>query len=224
MRLRDESSWTRFKRGISHDFQQGVHQLSPVGARALQWLGEAGKRRLTRLRALSWHAFPLPLNVVFLLIGTGLLLLIIIKVPQGTGLGPVLGAWIGAGLAYLFTRRQRLEEEQRRRRALATILLSEIQVLYDILKDIHHAFFLKAFHKATIEPFHTAMYDQAGSDRLLFQPETAQVLAQFYALTHTLQTELNKLGQDDHALLVRTQYTAECIQEVMRQLSAEGGV
>jgi hypothetical protein len=68
------------------------------------------------------------------------------------------------------------------------------------------------------------MYDQAGSDRLLFQPETAQVLAQFYALTHTLQTELNKLGQDDHALLVRTQYTAECIQEVMRQLSAEGGV
>jgi hypothetical protein len=153
MRLRDESSWTRFKRGISHDFQQGVHQLSPVGARALQWLGEAGKRRLTRLRALSWHAFPLPLNVVFLLIGTGLLLLIIIKVPQGTGLGPVLGAWIGAGLAYLFTRRQRLEEEQRRRRALATILLSEIQVLYDILKDIHHAFFLKAFHKATIEPF-----------------------------------------------------------------------
>jgi len=233
MRLRDESSWTRFKRGISHDFQQGVHQLSPAGARALQWLGEAGKGRLTRLRAISWHAFPLPLKVVLLLIGTGLLLLIIIKVPQGMGLGPVLGAGIGAGLAYLFTRRQRLEEEQRRRRALATILLSEIQVLYDTLKDIHQAFFLKALHKVTIEPFHTAMYDQAGSDRLLFQPETAQVLARFYALTHILRTELNefrdlpvehRIGRDDHALLVRTQYSAERIQEAMRQLSAEGGV
>jgi len=71
----------------------------------------------------------------------GLLLLIIIKVPQGMGLGPVLGAGIGASLAYLFTRRQRREEEQRRRRALATILLSEIQLLYDTLKDIHQAFF-----------------------------------------------------------------------------------
>jgi hypothetical protein len=70
MHLMDKSSWTRFKRGISHDFQQGVHQLSPAGARALQWLGEAGKRRLTRLRAISWHAFPLPLNVVLLLVAT----------------------------------------------------------------------------------------------------------------------------------------------------------
>jgi len=233
MRLKDESSWTRFKRGISHDFQHMVHQLSPAGARALQWLGEAGKGRLTRLRAISWHAFPLPLDVVLLLIGTGLLLLIIIKVPQGTGLGPVLGAVIGAGLAYLFTRRQRLEDEQRRRRALATMLLSEIQDLYYTLKDIHQAFFLKALHKVTIEPFHTAMYDQAGSDRLLFQLETAQVLARFYALTHILRTELHefrdlpmehRIGRDDHALLVRTQYTAERIQEVMRQLSAEGGV
>jgi hypothetical protein len=168
-----------------------------------------------------------------LLIGAGLLLLIIIKVPQGMGLGPVLGAGIGASLAYLFTRRQRREEEQRRRRALATILLSEIQLLYDTLKDIHQAFFLKALHKVTIEPFHTAMYDQAGSDRLLFQPETAQVLAQFYALIHILRTELkefrdlpveHRIGRDDHALLVRTQYTAELIQEAMRQLSAEGGV
>ena len=230
--MRDESSWTRFKRGISHDFQQGVHKLSPAGARALQWLGEAGKGRLTRLRAISWHAFPLPLKVVLLLIWTGLLLLIIIKVPQGMGLGPLLGAGIGASLAYLLTRRQRREEKQRRRRALASILLSEIQLLYVTLKDIHQAFFLKALHKVTIEPFHTVMYDQAGSDRLLFQPETAQVLAQFYALTHILRTELNefrdlpvehRIGRD-HALLVRTLYTAERIQEAMRQLSAEGGV
>jgi hypothetical protein len=234
MRLKDESSWTRFKRGISHDFQRGVHQLSPAGARALQWLGEAGKGRLTRLRAISWHAFPFPPKVVLLLIGTGLLLLIIIlKVPQGTGLGPVLGAGVGAGMAYLFTRSQRLDEEQRRRRALATILLSEIQVLYYTLKDIHQAFFLKALHKVMIEPFHTAMYDQAGSDRLLFQPETTHVLARFYALTHILRTELkefrdlpveHRIGRDDHALLVRTQYTAEHIQEAMRRLSAEGGV
>jgi hypothetical protein len=230
--MRDESSWTRFKRGISHDFQQGVHKLSPAGARALQWFGEADKGRLTRLRAISWHAFPLPLKVVLLLIWTGLLLLIFIKVPQGVGLGPVLGAGIGASLAYLLTRRQRREDEQHQRRALATMLLCEIQLLYTILKDIHQAYFLKALHKVTIEPFHTAMYDQAGSNRLLFQSETAQVLAQFYSLVHTFRTELiefrdftaeQRTGRD-HSLLVRTLYTAELIQEAMRQLSAEGGV
>jgi hypothetical protein len=84
--MRDESSWARFKRGISHDFRRGIHQLSPAGARALQWLDEAGKGHLTRLRAISWHVFSLPLKIVLLLIGAGLLLLIIIKVPQGMGL------------------------------------------------------------------------------------------------------------------------------------------
>ena len=148
-------------------------------------------------------------------------------------IAPLAATVTGIYLASRVAESQRRKDEDRRRRALATILLSEIQLLHTILKDIHEAFFLKALHKVTIEPFHTAMYDQAGSDRLLFQPETAQVLAQFYALIHILRTELkefrdlpveHRIGRDDHALLVRTQYTAELILEAMPQLSAEGGV
>ncbi len=100
------------------------------------------------------------------------------------------------------------------------------------LKDIRQAYFLKALHTQTIEPFHTAMYDQAGSDRLLFQAETAQTLAQFYSLVHTLRTELNQFRElppehrtaQEQALLARTLYTAEFIKEAMHKLSAEGGV
>lgn len=126
---------------------------------------------------------------------------------------------------------QRRKGEERRRRALATFLLGEIQVLYVILKDIHQAYHLKALHKVTIESFHTAMYDQAGGDRLLFQAETAQVLVQFYSLVYTFRMELSefrgltpesRMGRDD-ALRFRTLYIAELINEVMHKLSAEGG-
>jgi hypothetical protein len=127
--------------------------------------------------------------------------------------------------------RQRHKDEERRRRELATFLLGEIQVLYSILKDIHQAYYSKALHKVGIEPFHTAMYDQAGGDRLLFQAEAAQVLAQFYSLVSTLRMELiefrertpeSRLGRDD-ALRFRTLYIAELIEKVMHKLSAEGG-
>jgi hypothetical protein len=75
------------------------------------------------------------------------------------------------------------------------------------------------------------MYDQAGSDRLLFQSEMAQVLAQFYSLVYTLRMELNQFRELppehrtalEHGLLVRTLYTAELIKEAMHKLSAEGG-
>jgi hypothetical protein len=124
-------------------------------------------------------------------------------------------------LASRFAECQRRMDEDRRRRALATFLLNEIQLLYTILKDIRLAYFLKALHTRAIEPFHTAMYDQAGSDRLLFQAETAQLLAQFYSLVHTLRTELNQFRElppehrtaQEQALLVRTLYTAELITD-----------
>jgi hypothetical protein len=80
--MKDESSWTRFKQGVSHDFQQGVHKLSPAGARALQWLGDAGKGRITRLRPPPWRTVPLPFKAVLLLIATGILVLLIIEIPQ----------------------------------------------------------------------------------------------------------------------------------------------
>jgi hypothetical protein len=150
-----------------------------------------------------------------------------IMVPLITDTGTLCGVYLGAHLS----QQQRLKDEQRRRRALATLLLSEIQVLYEILKDIHQASHLKALHQVTIESFHTAMYDQAGGDRLLFQAETAQVLAQFYALVYTLRIELNEFrglspeqrtGRDN-ALRFRTLYIADLIQEAMHKLSAEGG-
>lgn len=131
------------------------------------------------------------------IVAVAVLLLLYLRVKgippvEGVGLGPVLGAGIGASLAYLLTRRQLREEEQRRRRALATILLSEAQLLYSILKDIDQAYWMKAIHGEAIEAFHTAMYDQAGADRILFQPETVHALAHLYQLVHTLRTELNR--------------------------------
>jgi hypothetical protein len=55
-----------------------------------------------------------------------------IMVPLITVIGTLCGVYLGAHLA----QQQRLKDEQRRRRALATMLLSEIQVLYTTLKDI----------------------------------------------------------------------------------------
>jgi drug/metabolite transporter (DMT)-like permease len=40
------------------------------------------------------------------------------------GLGPVIGASLGAGVTSMLTRRQRRQEDDQRRRALATLLLS----------------------------------------------------------------------------------------------------
>jgi hypothetical protein len=146
-----------------------------------------------------------------------------IMVPLITVTGTLCGVYLGAHLS----QQQRLKDEQRRRRALATLILSEIQVLYEILKDIHQAYHLKALHQVAIEPFHTAMYDQAGSDRLLFQSGTAQMLAQFYSLVYTLRMELNhfreltpesRMGRDD-AVRFRTLYIAELIKEAMHKLS-----
>jgi hypothetical protein len=138
------------------------------------------------------------------------------------------GVYLGAYLS----QQQRLKDEQRRRRGLATFLLGEIQVLYLLLKDIDQASHMKALHKVAIEPFYTAVYEQAGGDRLLFQEETMQVLAQFYTLGYTLRMELNEFrgltpeqraGRED-ALRFRTLYIADRIQETMHKLSAEGGV
>jgi hypothetical protein len=80
--MKDESSWTRFKQGVSHDFQQGVHRLSPAGVRALQWLGDASKGRITRLRPPPWRTVPLPFKAILLLIATGILVLLIIEIPR----------------------------------------------------------------------------------------------------------------------------------------------
>ena len=168
---------------------------------------------------------------------TGLLLVYVLLTGTPTWIGAIAplivataalcGVYFGAHLS----QQQRLKDEQRRRRALATLLLSEIQVLYESSKISTQAYHLKALHQVAIEPFHSAMYDQAGGDRLLFQSEMVQVLAQFYSLIYTCRMELNhfrgltpeqRTGRED-ALLFRMLYTAELIQEAMHKLSAEGG-
>jgi hypothetical protein len=147
-------------------------------------------------------------------------------------IGTLLGTVIGAALTYVLTWELKRREDQHKRQALASILLSEVKLLHLILKDLKQAYFSKALHKVAIEAFHTAMFDQMGTDHLLFKLETAPVLAQFYQLIHTLRTELNqfrdlpieqRIGRDE-PLWARIRYTAEMIEEVMHKLSAEGGV
>jgi dolichol kinase len=74
---------------------------------------------------------------------TGLLLVYVLLTGTPTWIGAIApliaataalcGVYFGAHLS----QQQRLKDEQRRRRALATLLLSEIQVLYEILQDIY---------------------------------------------------------------------------------------
>jgi hypothetical protein len=153
--------------------------------------------------------------------------IIMIMSPLITATFALIGVFWSSRLA----ERQRLRDEERRRQALATFLLGEIHVLHIILEDINQAYYVQGLHRVAIEPFHTTMYDQAGGDRLLFQAETAQVLARFYTLVSTLRTELTKFrehtpesrrGEDD-ALRARTLYVAGLIEEVTHKLSAEGG-
>jgi hypothetical protein len=103
------------------------------------------------------------------------------------GLGPVIGASLGAGVTYMLTRRQRRQEDDQRRRALATGLLSEIRLLESGLQDIHGD--TTAAYRV-LEPFQTAMYDQAGVNLLLFRPETVHALNLFYNGVHELRTTL----------------------------------
>jgi hypothetical protein len=103
------------------------------------------------------------------------------------GLGPVIGASLGAGVAYMLTRRQRRQEDDQRRRALATGLLSEIRLLEPGLRDIHGD--TTAAYQV-MEPFQTAVYDQAGANLLLFRPATVHALNLFYNGVHELRTTL----------------------------------
>jgi hypothetical protein len=83
-----------------------------------------------------------------------------------------------------------------------------------------------------IEPFHTAMYDQAGAELLRLTPETVDRLTYFYQLVHTLQRELTRfriipLDQrqwHNATLRVRATQTALAMQETVRLPTAEGRV
>ena len=166
---------------------------------------------------------------------TGLLLVYVLITGTPTWVGamsPLIAATAALGGVYLGSRlnqQQREEEDERKRQALATLLLHEVRMLSIILEDIHRS---GELYMEAVEPFHTAMYDQAGAELLRLTPETVDRLTYFYQLVHTLQMELNRfrvipLDQrqwHNAALRVRATQTALAMQETVRLLKAEGGV
>jgi hypothetical protein len=149
------------------------------------------------------------------------------------GLGPWIGASIGASLTYLLTRQQRHKEDDQRRRALATALLSEIRFLEGLLRDIDRALAPGAPGEEMIEPYRTAVYASAGANLLLLSPETVHALNALYQLVYRLGAELQEIrhGQidasvDDYcAVRLRAVYAAHRIPEVAARLQDyEGGI
>jgi hypothetical protein len=102
-------------------------------------------------------------------------------------IGTLLGAVIGGVVAYFTTWELKRRDDQHKRRALATGLLSEIRLLEFSLRNIHGD--TTAAYRV-MEPFQTAMYDQAGANLLLFRPATVHALNIFYNGVHELRTTL----------------------------------
>lgn len=102
-------------------------------------------------------------------------------------IGTLLGAVIGGAISYLTTWELKRRDDQDKRRTLATGLLSEIRLLVLSLRDIHGT---TTAANRVMEPFQTAMYDQAGANLLFFTPETVRTLNIFYNGVHELRTTL----------------------------------
>jgi hypothetical protein len=94
----------------------------------------------------------------------------------GTLLGVVIG-FVGAWLLKYW-------DDRRKRQTLATGLLSEIRLLHLGLRNLHDDMTAAC---RVMEPFQTAMYDQAGANLLLFKPQTMHDLNVFYNGVHELQ-------------------------------------
>jgi hypothetical protein len=98
----------------------------------------------------------------------------------GTLLGVVVGAVTGFVGAWLL----KYWDDRRKRQTLATGLLSEIRLLHLGLRNLHDDMTAAC---RVMEPFQTAMYDQAGANLLLFKPKTMHDLNVFYNGVHELQ-------------------------------------
>lgn len=166
---------------------------------------------------------------------TGLLLMYVLVTGTPTwvaAMTPLIAATAALSGVYLGSRlnqRQQEQEDERKRRILATLLLQELQLLEIVLKDIHDSF---EKEWEGVESFHTATYDQAGPELLRLRSDTVDQLASFYQLVHTLQMELNRFRHhppgsrtiQDGILKVRATQTAHRIRDVARLLVAEGGI
>jgi len=148
-------------------------------------------------------------------------------------LGTIVGTLGGVTLGYWLSTRERRGDEQRRRRVLATALLSEIRFLEGLLRDITTAVIPGEPGEEMIEPYRTAVYDSAGANLLLFSRETVHDLDALYQLVHRLREELQELrrgqinaGVDHyHTVRLRAIYAVDYIREVaLRLRNDEGGM
>jgi hypothetical protein len=166
---------------------------------------------------------------------TGLLLLYVLLAGAPTpwigAMAPLITATAALGGVYLGSRlsqRQRLEEEQRRRRALATLLLSEVRFVEGVVRRLRGMVNLEG---ALIQPYETTVYDSAGANLLLFDKATVLELNTFYVLVRDLRAMLqlisvseNRIEElDEITLRAKATYSASLVQGVARRLSAEGG-
>jgi hypothetical protein len=165
----------------------------------------------------------------------GLLLLYVLFVgapaPWIGAMAPLITATAALGGVYLGSRlsqRQRREEETQRRRALATLLLSEVRFVEGVVRRFRRMVKLAG---AIIQPYETRVYDSAGANLLLFDRGTVQEINTFYILVHDLRAMLQLISEsesriadlDEITLRARATYIASLVQGVARRLSAEGG-
>jgi hypothetical protein len=146
------------------------------------------QRGVAYLHARGWLApqsWPLWVGVVTLL----LFVIGLARGGAGDSLVTVGGTVGGVALAFWLNSRERRQEDERRRRALATALLAEIHLLKLSLQSIHET---EDAGNRRIEPFQTAVYDTIGANLVLFNRETVQALIVFYHMIHELQSTLTR--------------------------------
>jgi K+-sensing histidine kinase KdpD len=170
-----------------------------------------------------------------------LFLYVLIEGASTPGMGAVTSLITAAAiltgecLGSRLTQRQRREEENQRRGALATMLLHELQLLKRILNDIRNTKTPGGLQEIAL--FHTAVYNQAGVNLALFTSNTVHIVMSFYHQVHALQEQLTqlieqargtnqpisgRLGLQDE-LREQATLAADAIPEVERRLKAEGG-
>jgi hypothetical protein len=152
--------------------------------------------------------------------------------PLITVTATLSGVSLGSRPAY----QQRREEENQRRRTLATLLLSELQLLEQTLRAIR----LQADPggNTAVAPFQTAVYSGAGVNLLLFMPETVHAPTFFYRQLHALRETLTDLvglvhitghpfPAGDTAVHWKVRWraasAAHALKDVAQRLSAAGG-
>jgi hypothetical protein len=99
--------------------------------------------------------------------------------------GASLGAILGGVLGFMAVWLPKHWDDRQKRRALATLLLSEIRFLEGNLREICYEAPRSLYY--SIRPFPTAIYDEAGANLLLFSPATVPALNVFYQQIHDLR-------------------------------------